>query len=386
MREAKCFGAQRQLTAGAPPPATTSPPTSIHWPALGLGAFFASVTGFVLFKDVIDGAPVTTAHVLALAGLVAALATGHMAVPQFKRVRIASGLTLGLLFVAATGYTVISAASRNSETAHGKVEAANQAAADRRRAEGEYKAAVAELVQLDGVRSTQQVRAAMDVAKINAAVFRDTRQCTDVVPGSGEHRACKPILDLRQEMAGAIRKGELEAKRDAASAKLARLPAVVAGNTGYRDAARVLAAAGLVSNVERTTESLALLLPFLIVLVTEGCTIAFLHIGLPNAPADRRTVREAPTTPAEPSGTTRAPSAGARLVRAEPSARLDKQRACADLLTRLALGQSVPAQDELARSWGRPKSTVSDWLREWEGAGLIPARRTVGRRKVLERA
>jgi hypothetical protein len=55
--------------------------------AIALGAFFASVTGYVLCKDVIDGSAVTTNHVLSLAALVAAIATGHMAIPQLKAKR-----------------------------------------------------------------------------------------------------------------------------------------------------------------------------------------------------------------------------------------------------------------------------------------------------------
>ena len=50
--------------------------------AIALGFFFAGVAAFVLFfKNVIDGAAITTNHVLALSALVAAMASGHMPLP-----------------------------------------------------------------------------------------------------------------------------------------------------------------------------------------------------------------------------------------------------------------------------------------------------------------
>ena len=63
--------------------------------------------------------------------------------------------------------------------------------------------------------------------------------------------------------------------------------------------------------------------------------------------------------------------------------RMAKEQALQALLTELALGRGFGSQDELAERFGRPKSTVSEWLTEWTGAGLIPARRSVGRRKAM---
>jgi hypothetical protein len=68
----------------------------------------------------------------------------------------------------------------------------------------------------------------------------------------------------------------------------------------------------------------------------------------------------------------------------KPSRKARKDAALADLLTRLALGERFGSQDELASRYLVPKSTMSDWLREWEAAGLIPERRTVGRFKQVE--
>jgi len=64
-----------------------------------------------------------------------------------------------------------------------------------------------------------------------------------------------------------------------------------------------------------------------------------------------------------------------------------KDEAIADLLTRLALGERFGSQDELANRYtGGVKSTMSEWIREWERSGLVPARTQRGRCKALENA
>jgi hypothetical protein len=97
----------------------------------------------------------------------------------------------------------------------------------------------------------------------------------------------------------------------------------------------------------------------------------------------------APTAPAAndpPQEVPQRPAARAAKRTAGPSRKARKDAALADLLTRLALGERFGSQDELANRYGVPKSTMSDWLREWEAAALIPERRTVGRFKQVERA
>jgi hypothetical protein len=66
--------------------------------------------------------------------------------------------------------------------------------------------------------------------------------------------------------------------------------------------------------------------------------------------------------------------------------RFTKEEAAADLVTRLALGERFGSQDRLRERYGVAKSTMSDWLSEWEQTGLIPARLQSGRRKQLAKA
>lgn len=53
------------------------------------------------------------------------------------------------------------------------------------------------------------------------------------------------------------------------------------------------------------------------------------------------------------------------------------------LLTDLPLGRSATSQRDLCERFGVARSTMSDWLSEWERSGLIPARRMVGRCKAI---
>lgn len=90
------------------------------------------------------------------------------------------------------------------------------------RASDDHRAAVAELQRLAGVRTPDAIRAAMDGAPVPRSVFRRTNDCTDITRDESL-AACKPITDLRKEMADAIRKRELEAVRDKAAQRLDQL-------------------------------------------------------------------------------------------------------------------------------------------------------------------
>ena len=65
--------------------------------------------------------------------------------------------------------------------------------------------------------------------------------------------------------------------------------------------------------------------------------------------------------------------------------RLSKAEAEQYVVTELAFGRTIPSQDALARHCGRAKSTISDWLSDWERREIIPARTVRGRCKVVKR-
>ena len=72
------------------------------YPAVGLAAGFFLVTCFVLFKDVADGAPITTDHVMSFAVLVGTFASGHLLTGQLRQLRLVPALGLLVLFVSGT--------------------------------------------------------------------------------------------------------------------------------------------------------------------------------------------------------------------------------------------------------------------------------------------
>jgi hypothetical protein len=90
--------------------------------------------------------------------------------------------------------------------------------------------------------------------------------------------------------------------------------------------------------------------------------------------------------PAKPSGGWEAPDSPKRPKPSAPDGRTDddrKSRVLAFVQTEVALGRSIPRQADIVERFGVPRSTVSDWIGEWEADGLIPARRTVGRCKAI---
>jgi hypothetical protein len=181
-----------------------------------------------------------------MAALVAALASGHMALPELKAGRVLSALTLGLLFVGSTSYVVISSGARNAETAAVKAAAIAQVNADRARVETERSKAQAML---------DEERTAM------------ARECA-----SGEGKRCKGVQATVAVYTAAV------AGHDA---KLKTMKPAQRENAGYAHAAEVLAAIpGVKAAPAKIERRLKLLLPFVVVVIAEIGTIAFLNIGI----------------------------------------------------------------------------------------------------------
>ncbi len=400
-----------QLTTTARPsgqPAHARRTTAIHWPALALGVFFALTTAAVLFQDVIAGARPTTSHALALAAIVAAIAAGHMAWPTLRSGAIVPGLLLVVLSIAATAYVVIGSGARNAETQATTTVAAAEHRRARARAEQRLTAIERDITGLGPVRTPQTVRADMDIAPVPRSIFVRTRECTEVtLPES--FRACQPILVLRQEMARAISRQDLEHQRTEAAAELQRLGPPVAG-TGWAHTARVIAAIPGVWVSEAEIEAkLVLLVPFLLVLIAELGTIAFLHIGLGRLPARAPQPDNQPDMQSDfPALSSSEAQRVAAFFRPDDSGRSGgpsgdrwpgpaprkpdapaggyeprKSEVIARLIADLSAGRTYGSQREIAERFGVPRATLSDWLREAESRGDIPRRRTVGRCKTI---
>ncbi len=233
--------------------------------AIALGAFFAGVTGCVLFKDVLDGAPVNTGHVLALAAIVAAIASGHMVWPQLRAGAVVPAALFAVLFAGSTGYVVVSSGARNAETTSNKA---------------------AKIADTNAARARELKQLAQADAMHKAATGNVAVECK-----SGDGTRCRGARATEAVYSAAI-KGHNAALKD--------LGPELSPAGGYAHAAKVIAALpGVTTKADAIEASLTLLLPFVVVLIAELGTIVFLHLGLGHraAPASVDVKAVAPVDP-----------------------------------------------------------------------------------------
>jgi len=278
------------------------------YPAIGLGAFFAGVTGFVLFEDVFHGASISTGHLQTVAALVAAIAAGHMAIPSLKsRATILPGIGLVLLAIAATLYITVTSGARNAEVAGNKVSAIKAA---------------------NGAREREEALLAKSEAMLAEANKNLSVECA-----SGAGKRCRGVRATVEVYTAAIA---------GHNAKLASLPALRVN--GYAHAAKVLSSWGITV----TDEWLSLNMPFVVVLISELGTVTFLHLGLAHKPAPK------PMVPPEPE------FKDSDLMPVPVETDIEKRWAAAFK----AENGRIPTQREmLGRFPYLPKSTASVWRR-----------------------
>lgn len=346
---------------------------------LAAGVFFAGVTTATILKDVVmDGAEWNLTHVQSVAAMVAAIMAGHLIWPTLKAKRAVSALGLLLVFLAATGYIVVSAGARNAETAGFKTQAI-----EKRNAEREAAREVLAKAEADAADAKTEADAAIRAAAIECA--------------SGRKGKC-----LGKEATREAAKDDLAKARDAES--LARGKLLILGPDenvfqGYHHAARTFEALGI--GTTATTEAkLELLMPFALVLISEMLTLVLFGLALSGGPvqvkpdvsdieadfeaAKFRTMLSDPIpdkpgrTVAEVIGNRRSDGPGKpdkkpdspKPTRGGPG--LTKAQALDDIMQRLSDGRTINSQDELAEAWSRPKQTVSDWMKGWRQIGIIP--------------
>jgi hypothetical protein len=228
------------------------------WSSIALGTFFAATTARVLFDDVVAGAPVSTTHALSLAALVAALASGHMALPELRARRVLTGAALGVLFLASTVYVAVSSGARNAEVASTK--AASITANNEARQSAVFKLANAE-------RDLTAAKAFHLIAVNDAAT-----ECK-----SGKGKRCDGASSTRDAAHKNVETGESHVT--VGRQDLDRLKPIAVPNGGYAHAAKVVAAFGI-GDAADIEARLTLVLPFLTVLICELGTITFLGMGL----------------------------------------------------------------------------------------------------------
>lgn len=261
----------------------TSTTTVRSWGALAIGIFFAGVTGRTIFDDVLNGAPVTTAHLQSLAAIVGAIASGHMLLPVFKQAKIAAFLGMALIFAASTGYVVISAGARNAEVSAAKALTATSTNDDRHAAITKAEQAEAELADVKRDHSIAAAVAAKECKTGDGPVCKGKTKTADAAAVEVDKAKGFAIL--------------MRAKADV-------MKPVVEAHAGYAHAGKVLAALPYVTaSAESIQTSVELLLPFAVVLIAEVGCLTFLGLGLGH--------REAPAPAKVPANDT-APAAAPR--------------------------------------------------------------------------
>ncbi len=214
--------------------------------AMLLAVAFVAGTAFVLFEDVVrHHAPITTAHVMTALALLGTLASGHFFISEVAGRRVISAAGCALMFIAGTACIVTLSGSRNAEVA--------AARADR-------------IIANNQARTDELVRREAAQAMLDKARADMVRECS-----SGRGPRCAGRQASIDVYEAAIRGHD---------ARLAELGPELKPNAGYAHAGRVFAALPYVTTeAVDITARLELIMPFLLVLITEAGTIVFGNIA-----------------------------------------------------------------------------------------------------------
>lgn len=239
----------------------TTRTTIRSWPAMGLAALFVAGTSFVLFNDLIDGAKLTTSHVLTALALIAATAAGHQIVTMFRAHRYGVALGMVVLTAAALAYVATMSGARNAEQAALKAE--------------RIEAANAQREEIRGHRAALMPERERSKAMLEAAQKAIATECA-----TGEGTRCKGRRTTAEVYANAL--SGIDGKLAAIDARLETLGGPQTPNAGYKAAAEAIVllpwfADRKPADVER---ALIVLLPWLAVLIAELGTIVFLSSAL----------------------------------------------------------------------------------------------------------
>jgi hypothetical protein len=322
--------------------------------AIVAGIVLLSGTLAILFEDVVRGAPFALKHYLTLVVVAGTMMAGHWA-DQSRRARHFISCTgFALIFVAGTGLVVYSSVGRQAEKTM--------------LSSAEHDDVMRQRLDLEGslARDRQSIK--------------EKRELADKECASGEGRRCLGV------------RSSVEFYENSAKGTEARLALMAPAKPVAPEAEQLgIIAEALGYDKERVRAIAVLLAPFLTTLFLEFGTIV--SFGFAFSPK-RKVVREVTKNLGTEQTSFAADGSEGRWFAPDPpngspnrgGGRYTKDEAAADLVTRLALGERFASQDELKERYGVAKSTMSDWLNEWERSGLVPARTQSGRCKSLAKA
>jgi len=310
----------------------TTRTTIRSWPAMLLAGIFVSGTSYVLFNDLIEGAQLTTGHVLTALALAGAVASGHMMVSMFRERRFVLMVGHLLLACAATLYVATMSGTRNSEYGAVKVHKIEARNDDRSKADSIIKIAEGEL------------------ADLKAAEVAECRKVGPQCEKKTGRRKDKEISleDLRRKRA-AMGTGEVP-------------------NAGFKTVAEGIALLGGMEASQGKIERLLVLsMPWLAVLIAELGTIMFLSSALGHKTVAVDAVHAVSNT--VPAQTTKALS----FERPDGDYSDDEIEQIRKILTGL---DKTVCNSELAKLAGVDPSEMSKRWRKAEKAGVITAKRS----------
>ncbi|RTL68999.1 MAG: hypothetical protein EKK41_14770 [Hyphomicrobiales bacterium] len=366
-----------------------------------MAGFFLLVTEWAVFDDVIShGAPITMKHLFTQTVLVGTVYFSHMLTTQFRAGRY--GSSLGCLFAAVLGTSVLwtTCLGRNSELELNKNNGARSHNATRANTEAAMRRA--EAVLEDAHRQKLSALAAQSkamAAKIEPCRWPRGQRC---VNAEGDVAKADGLVAAATE---AEKTAETAYYR--LMAQLSAMPAEQVEDASTRALVDILLALPLVTVQREQMEawvrmymqaSLTVFSEFGFVLSGLIRTVrqsrprrsVWLRFGRPHRRIHRIEAgsTESKALPGPGSGGSSPDPGGAMAVvssvpiRRPPSGKMSKPEAEAYVVTQAALGRGLLGQDKLAQACGVSPSTMHEWLREWEAAGLI-TRSKVGRHNVV---
>lgn len=414
---------------------------SVQVLALAVGTIAVAITAANLVGKALAGGTFGLAEATTLGFLACTVGVGILAKLMAAQRRYGYAAIFYATFAVGTVLVVYtSVGGQHGAAAQAESDAvnANKALADlgdeKRRIDSRIDALRRELAPYAGVPSSVEVKGRLDAVvgngpdKVPVAVWRRTKNCAATeISKNGSDVGCKPALDLRELNGRALAKERLQRDLAAEDAKRGAIVARIAASGGEKPVpvqARGFAEfAGLLGfSAKRVEFVMSRLDKVLVAFFLELVGVFALEYGLAGlflARASCSSARATPLAGSRPPAPVNSPTfsdsspdglvataqrtdgpvrkqasgrsggggqsvaGGRRAAGVSPATREECE---ADLLTLLALGQSVPSQRTLAERWGRPKQTVSDWLTTWEADGLIPSRRQVGREKMIHGA
>ncbi|MGE3228117.1 MAG: helix-turn-helix domain-containing protein [Hyphomicrobium sp.] len=351
------------------------------------GCIFIACAGAILFEDVaLQGAPITLSHLLTAGVLSGTLLVGHLLIDAKRGRHWLAALGFVVLFITGTGLIVYLSTGKQAEHTFQSQAEADLAAEERARIKPL-------LVRAEKMLEEQRAIVAREAVKV---------RCGDVCKGAQ------------------VSAGVYEAAVTGYKADIARLgtPKPVAPDAeSFANVASVLFGA----DKAKVKAGAILVVPFVRTILFElgglWC-LGFAFRPLPRtateetkaekAATQATAAERAPLSPSEQSdfctddidearklgigGDPRTGSPGNWGNSVSGGGRkppkggngggprvYSRAEALLDLTRRLASGETVAAQDDLAEAWHVDKSTVAKWLKRWRADGLVPAAQRIGR-------